>query len=252
MPRKRKKSGPGSYKDPEAYLTYEQVGAAAERGYSLNEGTAPSFATQANAVSFDLGADDEARYSTSTVQKASQVRWDRKTKKFVKSNQGGTDNVKLVKTESGAKLPASFKSGAFDEWKQREKIRIPNVGEEEMKGRAHMDHRQYRHKAGPSQDSQHHSSHRDSRRRDFVGGGGDGKQKVFGKTADGKKKFLGPSHTVTRGGFGGGHVKGKKGKGRPGQSVRNAGLKTVEQIRKERDLKDRRKQRSNQPSRKNR
>lgn len=243
MPRKRKKGGAASYKDPEAYLTYEQTGAAAERGYSLNEGTAPSFATQANAVSFDLGADDEARYSTTAVQKASQVRWDRKTKKFVKANQGGTDNVKLVKTESGAKLPASFKSGAFDEWKQREKIRIPNVGEVEMKGRNNMDHRKYRHKAGPTQDQQ--SS--------WESGGGrkGGKPKVFGKTADGKKKFLGPSHTVTRGGFGGGHIKGK-GKGRPGQSVRNAGLKNVEQIRKERVAKDNRKARSNQPSRKNR
>ncbi|EGG13117.1 uncharacterized protein MELLADRAFT_32308 [Melampsora larici-populina 98AG31] len=203
MPRKRKKSGPTSYKDPEVYLTYEQDGAAAEKGYNLNEGTAPSFVAQANAYGFDLGADDEGRFSTTTVQKASQVRWDRRTKKFVKSNQGGTDNVKLVKTESGAKLPASFKSGVFDDWQKKEKVRIPNVGETEMKGRNQMDYR--------------------------------------------------PTHTVTRGGIGGGaHLKGKKGKGRPGQSIRNAGLKNVEQIRKERDMKDRRKQRSNQPSRKKR
>jgi ATP-dependent RNA helicase DDX54/DBP10 len=34
-----------------------------------------------------------------------------------------------VKTESGARLPASFRSGRFDEWKAKKRIHLPKIGD---------------------------------------------------------------------------------------------------------------------------
>jgi ATP-dependent RNA helicase DDX54/DBP10 len=64
-------------------------------------------------------------------QKASTLRWDRKNKRVVKGDGGGADNKKLIRTESGARLPASYRSGKFEEWKQKKRTSIPRVGEAE-------------------------------------------------------------------------------------------------------------------------
>lgn len=239
MPRKRKKTGPEGFRDSEHYLGYEQPGAAAERGYSLTDGQAPSFATQASAATLDLGGSDEANYSTAQVSRPSQTRWDRKTKKFVRTDQEGKDNKKLIRTESGAKLPASFRSGAYDEWKARERVRVPKVGEEEVKGRRMADPggKRYRHKAGPSRPDAGEAGDAQGKGK----GKGKGQKPVFGRTAEGKKKFLGPTHQVTRGGSG--KAGGKRGSG---------GVKTVDEMRKERKAKAVRKARSTQPGRKRR
>ncbi|MBW0517959.1 hypothetical protein O181_057674 [Austropuccinia psidii MF-1] len=233
MPYKRqKKLGPQSFKDQNVYLGYEQAGAAAERGFKLNEGTSAAFAMEANTAAFELGIDDEGRAQSLSAQKASQVRWDRKTKKFIKSGQVGRDNVKLIKTENGAKLPASYKSGAFEEWKSKQKIKLPNIGEEELKGRRMSHHSlKFRHKGDHQQ-----AGKQDER-----------KSKVFKKTIDGQKKFLGPTHSVTRGGK---HQPSGKGKGKGGNlsKIKNGGLNTVNQIQRARSLKEKRQNRSNRPS----
>jgi hypothetical protein len=52
------------------------------------------------------------------VQKASQLKWDRKKKRFTSGDQVGADNKKLIRSESGALLPASYNSGRYKEWKQ--------------------------------------------------------------------------------------------------------------------------------------
>ncbi|OAV95150.1 hypothetical protein PTTG_03841 [Puccinia triticina 1-1 BBBD Race 1] len=263
MPRKKPKVKE-AFRDPEAYLTYEQSGAAEEKGYNLNEGTSAEFVTQSKAALFDLGTNDEGKLSSlSNTQKASQVKWDRKTKKFVKVGQMGQDNIKLVKTESGVKLPASFKTGSFDTWKKAQKIRIPNVGEQELEHSNAFNHlhRKFRHSSGAPTGP--HS--REPHQRHKPGGEHPRKgQKTFGKTIDGQKKFLGPSHTVTRGSssskssFSGNprHNNHHKNSAHPAakkkhknSSNSSAGLKSVDQIRKSRDLKERRKIRSNQPSR---
>ncbi len=59
------------------------------------------------------------------------MKWDRKKRKFVQGDGTGSDNKKLIRTESGARLPASFKSGRFEEWKEKKKINLPKVGESE-------------------------------------------------------------------------------------------------------------------------
>jgi ATP-dependent RNA helicase DDX54/DBP10 len=63
-------------------------------------------------------APDEA--GEARAQKASQLRWDRKRKRFSRAplNSG---NEKMIRSESGALLPATFNSGRFDTWKKRAK-----------------------------------------------------------------------------------------------------------------------------------
>lgn len=84
--------------------------------YSLREGA--SFAEQARSATLDLHADDG---DTQRAQKASQLKWDRKKKRFIKSDPSGEGNEKVIRGESGALLPASFKSGRYATWKQQGK-----------------------------------------------------------------------------------------------------------------------------------
>ena len=92
--------------------------------YSLNDGA--SFAEQARGVTFDLAGDEALQ-----ERKRRELRWDKTKKKFVKGTGEGADNVKLVKTESGVKLPATYRSGRFDEWKAKSRVTIPRIGETE-------------------------------------------------------------------------------------------------------------------------
>lgn len=76
----------------------------------------------------DLTGDDGI---AQRVQKASQLSWDRKKKKFVKGDGAGSDNKKLITTESGARMPASYRSGRFQDWKKTNRIVFPKLGETE-------------------------------------------------------------------------------------------------------------------------
>lgn len=97
--------------------------------YSLRDGA--SFAEQAQGASFELVGDDGV---ADRKRRNLQMKWDRKKKKFVKGDGVGADNVKLVKTESGARLPATYRSGRFDEWKAKNRTFLPKVGEAEAEG----------------------------------------------------------------------------------------------------------------------
>jgi ATP-dependent RNA helicase DDX54/DBP10 len=99
--------------------------------YSLKDGA--SFVEQARTATFDLTNDDGA---TLTRQRhGKQLNWDKKKKKFVQGTGEGADNVKMVRTESGTKLPASYRSGRFEEWKAKTRVNLPKVGEAELSGR---------------------------------------------------------------------------------------------------------------------
>lgn len=50
------------------------------------------------------------------MQKASQLRWDRKRRNFAQT-KGST--TKMIKTENGTTLPATYKSGTYRLWTQR-------------------------------------------------------------------------------------------------------------------------------------
>jgi ATP-dependent RNA helicase DDX54/DBP10 len=94
--------------------------------YSLRDGA--SFAEQAGRATFDLTTDEGV---AGRQRRNSQLTWDKKKKKFIKGDGAGADNVKLVRTESGTRLPATYRSGRFDEWKASTRTSLPRVGEAE-------------------------------------------------------------------------------------------------------------------------
>jgi len=115
-----------NFRDPSVYLDYEQRGAAEERGYSLH-GT--SFNEQAKHVSVDMAGDDVGPGAPN--QRPNQRRWDTKKKKFIQGDGTGSDNQKLIRSETGLKLPASYRSGRFDAWRKEQQVELPHVGEDE-------------------------------------------------------------------------------------------------------------------------
>ncbi|KAK0241592.1 P-loop containing nucleoside triphosphate hydrolase protein [Armillaria nabsnona] len=116
-----KKSG---YRDEEFYMSHYQKDALTEKGYSLTDGA--TFAEQARGATFDLAGDEGV-----AQRKRNHLTWDKKKKKFIQGDGVGADNVKMVKTESGTKLPATYRSGRFDEWKAKARVSLPRVGETE-------------------------------------------------------------------------------------------------------------------------
>ncbi|KAG8891854.1 ATP-dependent RNA helicase dbp10 [Tulasnella sp. 403] len=123
-----------SYRDPEFYLSYEQKDANTDKGYSLKDGA--SFIQNANAASFDLGNTDEHLTGRLRHNDPSQkLTWSKTKKKFIKGTGEGSDNVKFIRTENGTKLPITYRSGRFDEWKAKSHIRLPRTGEQELPGR---------------------------------------------------------------------------------------------------------------------
>ena len=77
-----------------------------------------SFLTQVRAATFDV-SNDEA--NTTRAQKPSQLKWDRKKKRFLPGDTVGADNKKVIRTESGAFLPASYRSGRFKTWQAQKR-----------------------------------------------------------------------------------------------------------------------------------
>lgn len=104
---------------------------------------------QARHAAFDLTGDEGI---VARQQKASMLSWDRKKKKFVQGDGAGSDNKKIIKTESGARLPATYRSGRFDEWKNKKRIALPRIGEAEgdmARSAEKTDSRKYRHNQTP-------------------------------------------------------------------------------------------------------
>ncbi|KAG8985025.1 ATP-dependent RNA helicase dbp10 [Tulasnella sp. JGI-2019a] len=120
-------SKPPNFRDSDFYLPYQQKNAESDKGYSLKDGA--SFAQNAQSVTFDLGTDEKL---TGRQRHGSQLHWDKKNKKFVKGTGEGADNIKMIRTENGTKLPASYRSGLFDKWKLKNHTKLPRAGEQEL------------------------------------------------------------------------------------------------------------------------
>ncbi|BGP33085.1 ATP-dependent RNA helicase dbp10 [Rhodotorula toruloides] len=158
-PAKRAKQSDGgsskSWRDDRFFMGYEQEGAATEAGYALTNGE--SFVAQAAHSTYDIAGhgDTEGTPAELLAQRASTLKWDRKSKKFVRADQVGADNKKLIRGESGQRLPASFKSGVFDEWRKNTRISVPRVGDQEIKGRTVQGGKRFRHQgAAPKESSE--------------------------------------------------------------------------------------------------
>ncbi|KIJ67811.1 hypothetical protein HYDPIDRAFT_83574 [Hydnomerulius pinastri MD-312] len=236
-----KKNGKESYRDEEFYMSHYQKDANTEKGYSLTDG-ASSFAAQAQGATFDLAGD----VAVADRQRHNKVTWDKKKKKFVKGDGIGADNVKLVRTESGTRLPATYRSGRFDEWKKKAKVNIPKIGEREAErlgGAGGSGGKRWRHnkvvEAKPldklNKDYERKSRQLKKREEKSVGDDGEGAQTRPTKGPAGKplKKFN----------------SGKRFGGKSVGRVKSE-IKTVDQIRKTRKITENRRAKNARPSRK--
>ncbi|KAI1749905.1 ATP-dependent RNA helicase DBP10 [Xylaria castorea] len=138
----------GDFRDPE-FMAYEPrtVNAAETRAYGVHSGgqsnANANFFEAARSATFDLTNDEGAK--SFGVPTRAGLRWDKKDAKYVSrtndedgsrsqqsSKKGG---AKMVRGESGVKIAASFQSGRFERWKKEQRVgRLPRVGEAERRG----------------------------------------------------------------------------------------------------------------------
>jgi ATP-dependent RNA helicase DDX54/DBP10 len=90
-------------------MSYKPSDADIEKGYTMQASDSrTSFLDKANSLSFDLIGDDE----DGLKRRKSALTWDSKKHKFVRPTVG-SDNKKMIKTDSGALIPATFKSKRY-------------------------------------------------------------------------------------------------------------------------------------------
>ncbi|KAJ1976119.1 ATP-dependent RNA helicase dbp10 [Dimargaris xerosporica] len=145
-----------SFRDEEFYISHYQKGANTEKGFAMVQGSGNaaasggSFMEQARQAMFSVAADDNA----DMLKQQNGLRWDRKKKRFIKGTGIGSDNKKLIRTENGTRLPASYVSGRFAQWQQKNKIQIPRAGEQELAGAQYTRRRFRHHNKASAADSQ--------------------------------------------------------------------------------------------------
>jgi ATP-dependent RNA helicase DDX54/DBP10 len=101
----------GLFRDPENYIAHFEPGnAAQEHGYDVHRPT-NSFVESSRQATMNLAGDDDVSFAPSRPKQ----RWDPKKKNFVNRTNdddgSGGKNIKMIKGESGVKIPASMKSG---------------------------------------------------------------------------------------------------------------------------------------------
>lgn len=224
---KRKKK---DFRDPQFYMShYASVNAAEDRAYSVSgagAGNGSFFADAARGATFDLvgeGADFSQKQG---------MKWDKKRGKFV--NAGSTDakgtgkSMKFIRGEGGTKIPASYRSGRFDNWKQAHKSTGVKTGT--MEDAAFT--------PGP---------------RGGAGGEGGGYKKYKHNKVEAPKKAdkSRDDYHVRKKRVGealakGLQVKGMQPKGTPG--CVSSGIQTTTQVRKARELKQKKMEKNARPS----
>ncbi|VDL67926.1 unnamed protein product [Nippostrongylus brasiliensis] len=80
------------------------------------------FARQADGATVEIFADDDK----GMYKQKHAKRWDRKKKRFVGTAGDGQD-IKRIRTEDGTWLPASYKTGRYEDWKKKQKIAYRKV-----------------------------------------------------------------------------------------------------------------------------
>lgn len=103
---KRKKT---SKKDTENYIPYASADKATEDGLAIN-----SFERQARNAEFSVN--DRV---PEVVHKQGLKKWDRIKKKMVSVQD---PRAGKIRTESGIWIPKTYKTGRYDEWKEKNKI----------------------------------------------------------------------------------------------------------------------------------
>ncbi|PWW79271.1 DEAD-domain-containing protein, partial [Tuber magnatum] len=133
--RGKKKAKMNDFVDREHYMSYApSIPLAEDRGYSISS----SFAEAARNATMDLTNDESGGKGFAEAHKAKGMRWDKKAKRYVQraNDEDGSKGAKMIIGESGQKIAASFKSGRFSAWKSAHKVgKLPRVGEMEDRSR---------------------------------------------------------------------------------------------------------------------
>ena len=124
-----------TYQDSDYFMSYNPstINLAEDRGYGVHSGGNSNFLTAARSATMDL-TNDEGAKAFAEPSRSKGMRWDKKSKKYVAkiNDQDGSKGAKMIRGESGQKIAASFKSGRFDAWRKSNKIdRLPRTGENE-------------------------------------------------------------------------------------------------------------------------
>jgi ATP-dependent RNA helicase DDX54/DBP10 len=98
------------FRDEDYYIPHVQKDLETERGYAIDTGgVGQSFVKGAMSASLDLVGDDNDTMNAHI--RSSKLVWNKNKKKYVKQTVGA-DNQKTIRTESGRRLPASYKTDA--------------------------------------------------------------------------------------------------------------------------------------------
>lgn len=107
----KKKKRKQQVKDEENYIPYQSADKHTEDGLAIN-----SFERQARNAEFSVV---DRNKSQEIQHKPGMKKWDRIKKKMVSVQD---PRANKIRTESGAWIPASFKTGRYNEWKEKSKI----------------------------------------------------------------------------------------------------------------------------------
>lgn len=122
-----------AFQNPEYFMSYTPTShnMSEDRAYGVHSGSNTNFVEASRGATMDLNGDEGAK---GIGEARSIKRWDKRHKKYVstQNDEDGSKGTKLVRGESGAKIAASFRSGRFDAWKKARRVgRMPRVGEAE-------------------------------------------------------------------------------------------------------------------------
>jgi ATP-dependent RNA helicase DDX54/DBP10 len=222
-----KKNTADDWQNSEFFMSYTPKGLnlAEDRGYGVSSGgynaarEASNFVEAARGAQMDLTNDESKGFAEAS--KAKGMRWDKKAKKYVArvNDEDGSKGAKMIRGESGLKIAASFRSGRFNEWRKANKIgRMPRIGETESQTRPMQQNgdRRYKHKAekAPKEADRYRDDYHVQKKRVQ-----EAKEKRIGKFKDGSGK---------------------------------SELKGVEDVRKQRNLEEKRREKNARPSKKKR
>uniref|UniRef100_A0A1I7RI25 RNA helicase n=1 Tax=Bursaphelenchus xylophilus TaxID=6326 RepID=A0A1I7RI25_BURXY len=112
-PKKRKLDEEKQKEKEQNYLRYTPADQNTERQLAVND----NFERAAQEVSIDINADDDKGIYKMQHKK----KWDRKHKKFITDPSA---SVKRIRTEEGTWVPASYKSGRYEQWTKKQKVGV--------------------------------------------------------------------------------------------------------------------------------
>jgi ATP-dependent RNA helicase DDX54/DBP10 len=127
-----------TFRNNEYFMSYNPEGEdlEEEKAYGVHSGSNSNFVEAARGATMDLAGDEGSK---GFGEARSVMRWDKRHKKYVArtNDEDGSKGKKLVRGESGAKIAASFRSGRYDAWKKANRItKAPRVGEKEKESAA--------------------------------------------------------------------------------------------------------------------